>query len=129
MALKFSKPQTTTTTNTNIQPAPTNTNIVPAQAEEVQEFNIVEKRNEIETELLNSPEIEALTAEIDISDPQTIVAFGGNVANEIAKASDAVLNNVNMKQLNDTGELLNTLAKIMDKFDVKEIKNIIDKIS
>ena len=120
MALKFSKPQTTT--NTNIQPAPTNTNIVPAQAEEVQEFNIVEKRNEIETELLNSPEIEALTAEIDISDPQTIVAFGGNVANEIAKASDAVLNNVNMKQLNDTGELLNTLAKIMDKFDINEIK-------
>lgn len=123
MALKFSKPQTTTTTNTNIQPAPTNTNIVPAQAEEVQEFNIVEKRNEIETELLNSPEIEALTAEIDISDPQTIVAFGGNVANEIAKASDAVLNNVNMKQLNDTGELLNTLAKIMDKFDIDEIKD------
>lgn len=123
MALKFSKPQTTTTTNTNIQPAPTNTNIVPAQAEEVQEFNIVEKRNEIETELLNSPEIEALTAEIDINDPQTIVAFGGNVANEIAKASDAVLNNVNMKQLNDTGELLNTLAKIMDKFDINEIKD------
>lgn len=123
MALKFSKPQTTTTTNTNIQPAPTNTNIVPAQAEEVQEFNIVEKRNEIETELLNSPEIEALTAEINVDDPQTIVAFGGNVANEIAKASDAVLNNVNMKQLNDTGELLNTLAKIMDKFDIDEIKD------
>ena len=122
MALKFSKPQTTTT-NTNIQPAPTNTNIVPAQAEEVQEFNIVERRNEIETELLNSPEIEALTAEIDVSDPQTIVAFGGNVANEIAKASDAVLNNVNMKQLNDTGELLGTLAKIMDKFDIDEIKD------
>ena len=122
MALKFSKPQTTTTTNTNIQPAPTNTNIVPAQAEEVQEFNIVEKRNEIETQLLNSPEIEALTAEINVDDPQTIVAFGGNVANEIAKASDAVLNNVNMKQLNDTGELLNTLAKIMDKFDINEIK-------
>ena len=122
MALKFSKPQTTTT-NTNIQPAPTNTNIVPAQAEEVQEFNIVEKRNEIETELLNSPEIEALTAEIDVSDPQTIVAFGGNVADEIAKASDAVLNNVNMKQLNDTGELLGTLAKIMDKFDIDEIKD------
>lgn len=120
MALKFSKPQTTT--NTNIQPAPTNTSVAVPQAEEVQEFNIVEKRNEIETELLNSPEIEALTAEIDISDPQTIVAFGGNVADEIAKASDAVLNNVNMKQLNDTGELLGTLAKIMDKFDIDEIK-------
>lgn len=121
MALKFSKPQTTT--NTNIQPAPTNTSVTVPQAEEVQEFNIVEKRNEIETELLNSPEIEALTAEIDVSDPQTIVAFGGNVADEIAKASDAVLNNVNMKQLNDTGELLGTLAKIMDKFDIDEIKD------
>lgn len=122
MALKFSKPQTTTT-NTNVQPAPTNTSVTVPQAEEVQEFNIVEKRNEIEQELLNSPEIEALTAEINVDDPQTIVAFGGNVANEIAKASDAVLNNVNMKQLNDTGELLNTLAKIMDKFDIDEIKD------
>ena len=28
-----------------------------------------------------------------------------------------------MKQLNDTGELLNTLAKIMDKFDIDEIKD------
>lgn len=121
MALKFSKPQTIT--NTNIQSAPTNTSVAIPQAEEVQEFNIVEKRNEIEQELLSSPEIEALTAEIDISDPQTIVAFGGNVANEIAKASDAVLNNVNMKQLNDTGELLNTLAKVMDKFDIDEIKD------
>lgn len=119
MALKFTQPQKT---NTNTVQAEANN--VPAinQVEEVQEFNIVEKRNEIETELLNSPEIEALTAEIDISEPQTIVAFGGNVADEIAKASDAVLNNVNMKQLNDTGELLGTLAKIMDKFDINEIK-------
>ena len=121
MSLKFSKPKTTTVNNISGQ-TDSNQIIVP-QEEEVQEFNIVEKRNEIETELLNSPEIEALTAEINIDDPQTIVAFGGNVANEIAKASDAVLNNVNMKQLNDTGELLNTLAKIMDKFDIDEIKD------
>lgn len=123
MALKFSKPKTTTINNNLNVEQSTNTQVAVPQAEEVQEFNIEEQRSEIETELLNSPEIEALTAEINIDDPQTIVAFGGNVADEIAKASDAVLNNVNMKQLNDTGELLNTLAKIMDKFDIDEIKD------
>ena len=62
MSLKFSKPKTTTVNNISGQ-TDSNQIIVP-QEEEVQEFNIVEKRNEIETELLNSPEIEALTADI-----------------------------------------------------------------
>jgi uncharacterized protein YaaN involved in tellurite resistance len=53
---------------------------------------------------------------------ETIVSFGAEVAEEISKASDVVLNNVNMQQLDDTSVMLNTLAKIMDKFDIDEIK-------
>lgn len=116
MALQFKQTQQTLS---NIK---TNEAQLPVEVEEVQSFDIVQKRNEIETELIQSPEIEAITAEINIDDPQTIVAFGGNVAEEISKCSDLVLNNVNLKQINDSGELLGALAKIMDQFNIDEIK-------
>ena len=40
-----------------------------------------------------------------------------------SKASDIVLNSMNMSQLDDSSEMLNTLAKIMSKFDIEEIKD------
>lgn len=42
---------------------------------------------------------------------------------EISKASDVVLNSMNMSQLDESSQMLATLAKIMDKFDIQEIKD------
>lgn len=119
MALKFN-----TTQNQGQQPQTVSPEVDNSlEVQEVESFDIVEKRNQIEDELLNSPEIESLTAEIDISDPQTIVAFGGNVAMEMSRCSDAILNNFTMGQINDTGVMLKALADIMSKFDVEELKD------
>lgn len=74
------------------------------------------------TELVNSPEVDALVSQIEIDNMDTIVSFGGEAAEEISKCSDIVLNSVNMSQLDDTGEMLKTLGKIMSKFDIEEIK-------
>lgn len=93
------------------------------EIQDVESFDIVKSRNEIESNLVSSPEIEALTAEINVSEPQTIVTFGGNVAEEMSRCSDVILNSFNMNQINDSGTLLTTLAKIMDKFDIDEIKD------
>ena len=49
--------------------------------------------------------------------------FGAKAAEEISKASDVVLNSMNMSQLNETSEMLKSLAKIMDQFDINEIKD------
>ena len=38
-------------------------------------------------------------------------------------SSDLVLNSMNMSQLNETSEMLKSLAKIMDQFDINEIKD------
>ncbi|MBE6050915.1 MAG: toxic anion resistance protein [Clostridium sp.] len=114
MALQFNS---TSSNNTRTQEN-TNKEIV-----EVESFDIVEKRQEIKDELLNSPEIEALTAEIDVGDPQTIVSFGGTVAEDISRCSDTVLNSMNMQQINDSGQLLVALSKVMDQFDPAEIAN------
>jgi uncharacterized protein YaaN involved in tellurite resistance len=74
------------------------------------------------TELVNSEEVDAIVSTIEVNNLETIVTFGSEAAEEISKASDVVLNSMNMSQLDDSSEMLNTLAKIMSKFDIEEIK-------
>lgn len=88
---------------------------------EPQTFNIAVQRQEMSQELTGSKEVDELVSQICVNDPQTIVAFGGEVANEIAQCSDTILNSIDMSQINDSGTLLNTLGRIMDKFDIEEI--------
>lgn len=72
-------------------------------------------------ELASSEEIDKLVSTINANDPNSIITFGNQVAEEISKASDQVLNSMNMTQLDDSSELLNALKNIMDQFDVKEL--------
>ena len=73
-------------------------------------------------ELVNSAEVDALVSTIAIDDLNSIVTFGAEAANEISKASDVVLNSMSMAQIDESSQMLQTLAKIMDKFDIDEIK-------
>lgn len=101
------------------------------EIEVVQEYNIQAERERMTRELTNSKEVDDLASQIDVYNAETIVNFGGSVAEEISRCSDVVLNNVNMSQINDSGEMLNLLAKIMEKFDMKELeesKGLFDKI-
>ncbi len=61
--------------------------------------------------LAKSPEVDALLNSIEVDNPDTIVTFGAEAAEEISKASDIVLNSVSMSQLDDSSEMLNTLTK------------------
>ena len=89
----------------------------------VQQYDIVADRQQMNERLVNSAEVDALVSTIAVNDLETIVSFGAQAAEEISKASDVVLNSMNMSQLDDSSEMLNTLAKIMDKFDIEEIKD------
>lgn len=93
------------------------------ELEVVQEYDIVADRQQMNSELVNSAEVDALVSTIEIDNLETIVSFGAEAAEEISKASDVVLNSMNMAQLDETSEMLNTLAKIMSKFDIEEIKD------
>ncbi len=88
----------------------------------VESYDIVADREQMNSTLVNSPEVDAIVSTIEVNNLETIVTFGAEVAEEISKASDIVLNSMNMSQLDDSSEMLNTLAKIMDKFDVEELK-------
>lgn len=120
MALDFSK-------TTTMAPSTTTTAAVPApvQTEElavVEQYDIVADREKMNAELVNSEEVDRLVSTIEINNLETIVSFGSEVAEEISKASDIVLNSMNMSQLDDTSEMLKVLAKVMEKFDIEEIK-------
>lgn len=119
MGLDFSKAQTQQPMNQAAEPLAAEES---TELEVVQQYDIVEDRQQMNTELVNSPEVDALVSQIEIDNMDSIVSFGGEAAEEISKCSDIVLNSVNMSQLDDTGEMLKTLAKIMSKFDIEEIK-------
>lgn len=127
MGMNFKKSPTSADTMTN--------NVVAVQngteLEVVKEYNIQAEREKMTRELANSKEVDALASQLDVYQPDTIVNFGSGVAEEISKCSDVVLNSMNMSQVNDSGEMLQLLAKVMDKFDIKELqedKGFFDKI-
>ena len=87
-----------------------------------EQYDIVADRQHMSETLVNSAEVDSLVSTIEVNNLETIVSFGAEAAEEISKASDIVLNNTNLSQLDDSSEMLNTLAKIMSKFDIEEIK-------
>lgn len=113
MGLDFGKPKTMT-----------GSVIVPEknEIEEVKQYDIVADRQQLNTTLTNSKEVDDIVSTIEVYNLDTIVSFGSEVAEEISRASDVVLNNTNMSQLDDSSELLNTLTKIMNQFDIDELK-------
>ena len=89
----------------------------------VQPYDIVADREQMNQTLVNSAEVDALVSTIEIDNMESIVSFGAHAAEEISKVSDIVLNGMNLAQLDASNEMLNTLAKIMGKFDIEEIRD------
>ena len=103
----------------------TDTVVIPEQEiEAVTSYDIVADRQQMDTELVNSPEVDAIVSTIEIDNLESIVSFGSEAADEISKASDVVLNSMNMSQLDESSQMLVTLSKIMEKFDIDEIRKI-----
>ena len=92
MGLNFDRPQ-----------AGVQTAVLEAEngVEVVEKYDIVADRQQMNTALTGSPEVDALASQIEVYDLETIVSFGAEVAEEISKASDVVLNSMNMSQLVD----------------------------
>lgn len=98
----------------------------PAQPQdtgmEVVPYNIQDDRAQMTKALTGTKEVDDIVSTIEVYNLETIVGFGGEVASEIAKCSDAVLGGMNMRQIDDSGAMLAALSKIMDKFDIEEIR-------
>lgn len=88
----------------------------------VQTFDIAVESEKIKNELADSAEVDALVSKIELDNLDSIVTFGGEVATEISKSSDLVLNSMNIAQIEETSKMLGVLTNIMSKFDIEEIK-------
>ena len=114
MGLNLRRPDSAITPSS---PAPANN-----QIEVYEQYDIAADRQQMNQTLVNSPEVDKIASQIEVYNLETIVSFGAEAAEEISKCSDIVLNSMNMAQLDNSSAMLNTLTKIMDKFDLEEIK-------
>ncbi len=114
MGLDFSKAGTTM--------APAAASTVENEIEVVKPYDIAADRAQMNAELVDSEEVDAIVSTIEVYNLETIVSFGAEAADEISKASDVVLNSMSMHQIDESSEMLTALSKIMNKFDIDEIR-------
>lgn len=104
---------------------PQEINIQEIDAQEVQKVNSIVADTEAYKERLKQlPEVQALTNEISVQDVNTIVNFGQKSAEEITKISDKILSIAKVPTSKDAAQMITQLAKIMDKFDIRELEKI-----
>lgn len=116
MALDFKGAPVRTMSSVNTAPEAKNEIAV------VEPYDIMADREDLDRKLTNSAEVDAIVSKIEVYNMETIVTFGAEAAEEISKASDVVLRSMNMSQLDDSSRMLKTLAGIMSKFDIDEIR-------
>ena len=105
--------------------APQEINIQEIDAQEVQKVNEIVANTETYKERLKQlPEVQALTNEISVQDVNTIVSFGQKSAEEITKISDKILSIAKVPTSKDAAQMITQLAKVMDKFDIRELEKI-----
>ncbi len=91
--------------------------------EPMENYDIIADRTRMSEKLANSPEVKAIAGTIDYGDMESVVSFGAEAAEEISKASDVILNSMDMTQLDDSSRMLTALSKIMEKFNIDELKD------
>jgi uncharacterized protein YaaN involved in tellurite resistance len=80
------------------------------------------KASNIKLALRKEPEVVKLAQSIDERDQLKILEFGKEPAVQISRFSDQILANMRTTNVEDSGELLKQLGRIMDKFDAKDFK-------
>ena len=101
-----------------IQPMTVNESLINNSNEILADPEAYKKR------LRNLPEVQNLTNEIDIQDVNSVATFGQKTAEEISAISDKILAVAKVPTNKDAAEMMTKLAKIMNKFDIKELEKI-----
>ncbi len=87
-----------------------------------QNYDIMEDRRRLSSEFERSDELETMTSEIEVFNLKSITLFGAKAAEAISKSSDNILKSLGSSTVGVPSELFKTLAGIMSRFDISEIK-------
>ena len=96
---------------------------IDSNMEKLEQYDVATDAQKTREVYVNTEEVDKLVSKIELNNLESIAYFGSDVTNEIAKASDSVLNSMSISQINDTGKMMKALSKIMDEFDIEEIKD------
>lgn len=89
-------------------------------------YEMETKMADIRRELENSPEVIALSKEIDVKDIKSILQFGDSTAAEISKFSDKILHSIKSSSIEGSSVMLKELNTIMKKFDKEELSEKVE---
>lgn len=89
---------------------------------EKETFDVEETQRAMAVKLENSHEVVAISRQLDMRDPNTILTFGNETTNEISQFADKILGSMRTTTVEDSGDMLLQLNKIMDKFDIKDFE-------
>jgi len=92
------------------------------QAVEEVSFDLEKQKKEVAAKVEKSPEVDNILEQIDLDNANTIMTFGANVTEEIARFSDKILHSMETTKVEDSGDMLMQLNQIMDKFDIKDFE-------
>ena len=87
-------------------------------------LDLFKDNSEYKQKLRNMREVQDMTSEIEVQNPNSIVQFGQKASENISKISDELLNSMKAVKSEEATEMLVHLTKIMDKFDIKELKDV-----
>jgi uncharacterized protein YaaN involved in tellurite resistance len=102
----------------NLSPNPSNDITLQSAEDKLTEIKV----SDIKLALRKEPEIQNLARSIDERDQIQILEFGKEPAEQISRFSDQILGNMRTTKVEDSGELLKQLGRIMDKFDPKDFQ-------
>jgi uncharacterized protein YaaN involved in tellurite resistance len=102
----------------NQSPNPTSSLATSSPDDKLTEMNA----SDIKLALRKEPEIQNLARTIDERDQIQVLEFGKEPAVQISRFSDQILSNMRTTKVEDSGELLKHLGRIMDKFDAKDFQ-------
>lgn len=119
--MQFERPQTTGTMVNTLEPSQ---ELIPVDIKK-QTTSVIER-------VKNSHEVQTIIQSIDLNNTQSLMAFGSESAEEIARFSDAILRNLETTKTENAGNMIMQLKSIMDKFDLKDFEKenpgFIDKL-
>lgn len=97
---------------------------IVAEAEKMAVATLQDCKRQYEMEIRESGLIDQLTSEIVLSDPNTIVNFGRESAEQLSKCADTIITTYDSSYLSKTSDMMKSLTNIMKKFDKEELKKI-----
>ncbi len=75
---------------------------------------------DIRLQLRQDADVQRIYNAVDIKDQLELIELGKEPSMEISRFADQILHTMSLSKIEDSGELLKQLGKIMDRFDSKD---------